>query len=137
MKDTIVIDMLRKDGDGILEELSRGNMVAARSKNSFIYFVEDDGEYRLFYHIPGAQSAGRKSLPKNEKHNAVIRSFARMSDTLFLVEYDRGMNLAGVLASAEEGILIMFPGDDRAEDGMIEFFVPQTTKKGMGGRPDA
>jgi hypothetical protein len=124
MENNIRLDVLPKDGDRIIEELSKGNIVAARSKNEFMYMMDEAGEYRLFSHTPGAPGGGRKAFPKNEKHAALIRSFAGMSDALFLVEFDRGMNLFGVLASAEEGILSMFPGDNRDADGMVEFHVP-------------
>jgi hypothetical protein len=131
MEDNIRLDILPKDGDRILDELSKGNIVAARSKNDFMYIMDDGGEYRLFSHTPGSAGGGRKIFPKNEKYTATIRSFAGMSDALFLVEFDRGMNLFGVLASAEEGILSMFPGDDRDADGVVEFLVPQANTEKM------
>jgi len=124
--ENIKLDVLPKDGERILAELSKGNIVAARSKNDFMYMMDDGGEYRLFTHTPGSPGGGRKAFPKNEKNTALIRSFAGMSDALFLVEFDRSMNLFGVLASAEEGILNMFPGNDRDADGTVEFFVPQS-----------
>jgi len=129
MEDNIKLDVLPKDGDRLLEELSRGNMVAARSKNDFMYVLDDGGNYRLFLHTPGSTGGGRKVFPKNEKYTAIIRSFAEMSDALFLVEFDKKMDLFGVLASAEEGILSMYPGDDRDADETVEFFVPQAKTK--------
>jgi len=131
MENNIKLDVLPKDGNRILEELAKGNMVAARSKNDFMYVLDDGGEYRLFSHTPGTPTGGRNSFPKNEKHIAIIKSFAEISDALFLIEFDRKMNLFGVLASAEEGILSMYPGDDRDADETVEFFVPEekTTNK--------
>jgi len=126
MEDRLRLDVLPKDGDRIVEELSKGNMVAARSKNDFMYMMDNGTEFRLFSHTSGAPGGGSKTFPKNEKYTAVIRSFARMSDALFLVEFDRDMNLFGVLASAEEAILNMFPGKDRDADEAVEFHVPQT-----------
>lgn len=125
MEHNIRLEVLPKDGDRILAELSKGNMVAARSKNNFMYLLDEGGEYRLFSHTPGTPTGGRKSFPKDEKHTAIIRSFAGVSDALFLIEFERTMNFFGVLASAEEGILSMYPGDDRDADEMVEFFVPQ------------
>jgi len=129
MEDKIKLEVLPKDGDRILEELSKGNIVVARSKNDFMYVLDEGGEYRLFSHTPGTQTGGRNSFPKNEKHTAIIRSFAEVSDALFMIEYDRKMNFYGVLASAEEGILSMYPGDDRDADETVEFFVPQNNNK--------
>jgi hypothetical protein len=129
MAHNITLDVLPKDGNRILEELSKGNMVAVRSKNDFMYILDEGDLYRLFFHTPGTQDGGRKGLPKNEKNTAIIRSFAEIADALFLVEFDRGMDLLGVLASAEEGILNMYPGDDRDADEMVEFSIPAPKKK--------
>ncbi len=129
MKDAITLDVLPKDGGRILNELSKGNLVVARSKNNFMYLLDEGGEHRLFSHTPGMPNGGRKTFPKSEKHTAIIGSFAEISDVLFLVEFDRRMGLSGVLASAEEGILSMYPGDDRDADETIEFLVPQAKRK--------
>lgn len=125
MEKNIRLDVLPKDGDRILEELSKGNIVIARSKNDFMYVLDDGGDYRLFSHTPGTPTGGRNSLPKNEKNTAIVRGFAGLSDALFMIEFDRKMDFYGVLASAEEGILRMYPGDDRDADETVEFFVPQ------------
>jgi hypothetical protein len=125
MENNIKLDVLPKDGNRILEELSKGNIVVARSKNDFMYILDEGGEYRLFSHTPGTPAGGRNSFPKDEKHTAIIRSFAEVSDALFMIEFERKMDLYGVLASAEDGILSMYPGDDRDADETIEFFVPQ------------
>ncbi len=137
MKDTIVINVLPKDGNRVLAELSKGNMVVARSENNFVYFLENGDKYRLFSHVPGMPNAGRKTIPKTGRHDAVIRSFAEMADGLFLVEYDREMNLSGVLASAEEGMLMLCPGRERDADKMIEFFVPEIKPGDRAGCEDA
>jgi hypothetical protein len=133
MEDNIKLNVLPKDGNRILEELSKGKIVAARSKNDFLYVLDEGVEYRLFSHTPGTPSGGRKNFPKDERHTAIIRSFAEVSDALFLIEFDRKMNFYGVLASAEEGILSMYPGDDRDADETIEFFVPQQKNKNREG----
>jgi hypothetical protein len=129
MKQKITLDVLPKDGNRILEELSKGNIVAVRSKNDFMYVLDNGKDYRLFSHTSGTPKGGLNSFPKNEKYTAIIRSFAEMSDTLFVVEFNSSMNLFGVLASAEEGILCMYPGNNRDADEMVEFFVPQEKTK--------
>jgi hypothetical protein len=129
MENNIKLDVLPKDGDRIIAELSKGNIVAARSKNDFMYVLDEGGEYRMFSHTPGTPSGGRNSFPKDEKYTAIIRSFAELADSLFLVEFEKGMNLFGVLASAEEGILSMYPGNNRNADETVEFFIPQEKNK--------
>lgn len=115
---------LPKDGERVLQELSSGHMVVARSGNDFIYIVDDSCEFQLFSHSPASQTAGRKRLPKDEKHSAIVRNVAGLADSLFLVEFDKGWNIYGVMAGAEEGILAMFPGDDRDADRDVEFVLP-------------
>ncbi|MGD9162950.1 MAG: hypothetical protein PVG39_31380 [Desulfobacteraceae bacterium] len=129
MENQLTLDILSKDWDRVLEELSKGNIVVARSKNDFIYIIDVGREYHLFSHTPGLPGGGEKTFPKNEKNTAIIRNFTNMADTMFLVEYEKGMNIYGVLASAEEGILNAYPGDDRDSDETVEFIIPQKKKK--------
>ncbi len=129
MQKEVSLDILPKDWDRILEELSKGNIVVARSKNDFIYIMDEGGEYLLFSHTPGSPGGGKKSFPKDDKFTAVIKNFTKIADAMFLVEYDKSMNIFGVLASAEEGILTTYPGEDRDADEKVDFFIPQKNKK--------
>jgi hypothetical protein len=52
-----------------------------------------------------------------------------MSDAIYMAEFDKALNIYGVMASAEEGILSMFPGDDRENDSDIEFILPNKDKQ--------
>jgi hypothetical protein len=54
---------------------------------------------------------------------AMVRKLADLSDFLYMVEFDSELNLYGVMYTAEEAILNMFPGDDRDSDGMVDFSV--------------
>lgn len=119
--DNINLDLLPKDGGRVLEELSSGNMVVARSKNSFLYIVDMDAQFHMFMHTPGAPGGGQRQFIKDEKNTAMVRKIADLSDAMYLVEYDKSFNLYGVMYSAEEGILSMFPGEDRESDGVIDF----------------
>lgn len=121
----LVLDVLSKDWDRTLEELSKGNIVVIRSKNDFLYVIQMEKEYHLFSHTPGSPGGGRKSFPRDEKHTAIIRGFLQVSDSVFMVEYKKDLDIYGVLASAEEGILSMYPGSDRDADEMVEFLVPK------------
>ena len=119
--ENINLDLLPKDGERVLKELETGNMVAMRSKNEFMYVLDFDGQFHMFSHTPGAPGGGQRQFPKDEKYTATVRNLAEISDSVFLVEFDKGLNLYGVMYTAEEAILEMFPGDDRDADGMIDF----------------
>lgn len=117
------LHLLPKDGDRVLQELSDGNMVIVRSKNDFLYILEFDGQYHMFSHVPGAPGGGQKQFPKDEKYIAVVKKLADIADGVYKATFDKGMNLYGVMAAAEEGILSMFPGE-MGEDDVIEFILP-------------
>ena len=120
-KEQITLDLIPREGDRILQELSDGNMVIARERNNFLYMLELSGEYHMFSHTPGSQSGGQNRFPKDEKYQASIRKLTDLSDATYVCVFDKSLNLYGVLQSAEEGILSMFPGDDRDADEDVEF----------------
>ena len=122
--DNISLDLLPKDGERILKELEAGNMVVTRSKNDFLYILDFDGQFHMFSHTPGSPDGGRRQFPKDEKYTATVRKLADISDAVYLVEFDKSLNLYGVMYAADEGILSMFPGDDRDSDGMVDFGAP-------------
>ena len=124
MDEMLSIELMPKDGDKLMAALALGRMAVARSKNDFLFILDDDKEFRLFTHTPGSPGGGRKQFPKDEKYSAIIRSLAAVADGVFVVEFDKRLDLYGVMASAEEGILSMFPGDDRDQDEDVEFFYP-------------
>ena len=119
--DNINLDVLPNDGERMLTELANGNMVITRSKNDFLYIIEHGGQFHMFRHTPGAPGGGQKKFPKDEQYTATIRKLADIADSVYLVEYDKEMNLFGVMVTAEEGILDLFPGEDRENDGMVDF----------------
>ncbi|MDR0445624.1 MAG: hypothetical protein LBH17_01080 [Oscillospiraceae bacterium] len=117
----VTLDLLPCDGERALRELSDGHMVIARSGNDFLYVVERAAAYHMFTHTPGAPGGGQRQFPKNEKYTASVKKLAELSDAMYLCVFDDKMNLYGVLQSAEDGILSMFPGDNRDGDADIEF----------------
>ncbi|MDR2615901.1 MAG: hypothetical protein LBC28_04910 [Oscillospiraceae bacterium] len=117
----IELDLLPQDGERALRELAAGNMVIARSGNDFLYIAELNGLFHMFTHTPGAAGGGQRQFPKNEKYTASVRKLAELSDAMYVCVFDRAMNLYGVLQSAEEGILSLFPGADRDTDADVEF----------------
>ena len=122
--ENVNLDVLPKDGERMLNALADGRMVIARSKNDFLYILDFGNEFHMFSHTPGAPGGGQKKFPKNEKYMATVRKIADMSDAVYTAEFDKGLNIYGVMATAEEAILTMFPGDDRSGDGMVDFSIP-------------
>jgi hypothetical protein len=122
----INLDVLTEDEDKLIEVLDGGAMAAFRSGNDFLYVIKDsrENEYRLFSHTPGSPGGGTRSFPSDEKHLAMVRKLLNVADHAYLVEFDSGMDIMGVMAGAEEGILTAFPGDDRDSDGTVEFKIP-------------
>jgi hypothetical protein len=127
--ENINLSVLAKDGDKMLLELESGHMVITRSGNDFLYILDFDGRFHMFSHTPGAPGGGQKQFPKDEKHIAVVRKLAELSDSVYMAEFDKGLNLYGVMASAEEGILSLFPGENRDADGDIEFILPNKDRQ--------
>ena len=121
----ISIDVLPKESERAFKELSEGNMVIARSKNDFIYIVAFDDQFHVFMHTPGQESGAQKQYPVGEEAFAVVRSVIDLADVVYMASFDQSLNLYGVMCTAEEGILEMFPGDDRDSDGMVDFSPPE------------
>ena len=122
----INLEVLPKDGNRVLEELENGNMVVARSKNDFIYILDFDGQFHMFRHTPGAPGGGQKKFPKDEKHIATVRKIADISDSVYMADYNDDLNIFGVMATVEDAVLSMFPGEDRDADGSVDFSLPKT-----------
>ena len=108
----------------VFSELATGNMVIARSKNDFMYILDFGGEFHMFSHTPGAPGGGQRQFPKDEKYTAAVRNIVELADYVYLCEFEASMNLYGVMYTAEEGILSMFPGENRDGDGALEFIIP-------------
>lgn len=126
--ENVNLNVLPKEGERLLEELGKSNMVITRSKNDFLYILEFNNTFHMFSHTPGAPGGGQKQFPKDEKYTAVIRKLADLSDAVYVAEFDKNLNIYGVMVSAEEGILSLFPGKDRDNDADIEFIIPDKDK---------
>ena len=124
--ENISLDILPKDGERLLKELAAGNMVITRSKNDFLYILDFDEQFHMFTHTLGAPGGGQRRFPKDEKHIATVKKLADISDAVYLAEYDKRLDVFAVMYTAEEGILAMFPGEDRDNDGMVDFSLPKT-----------
>jgi len=120
-ENSVTLDLLPKDGERVLHELKNGNMVIFRSKNDFLYTMEFNGQYHMFSHTLGAQGGGQRQFPVDDKYQTSVRKLADLADTVFLCIFDKAMNLYGVLQSAEDGIISMFPSEDTDNDEAVEF----------------
>jgi hypothetical protein len=128
-EEQLTLDLLPKEGERLLRELNDGNMVIVRERNNFLYILEFDREYHMFSHTTGATGGGQRQFPANEKYQASIRKLTELADAAYVCIFDRKkLELYAVLASAEEGILAMFPGEDRDADEDVEF-APWDRKK--------
>jgi hypothetical protein len=116
----VTLEPLPKDGARALQELKDGNLIVARSKDDFLYILEWGGMFHMFSHTPGSPGGGQRQFNKNEKYRAVVRKVVEMADTVFRAEFDHDMNLYGVLSSAEEGILALYPAES-VGDAEVEF----------------
>ena len=123
--DKIQLDMLPKDGERVLAELAAGNLVISRSKNDFLYILDFNGQFHMFTHTPGAPGGGQKQFPKDEQYTATVKKLADIADAVYVAVYDKSLNLYGVMYTAEEAILDMFPGEDRENDGIVDFTPPE------------
>ena len=122
--ENINLDLLPVDGDRMLEEISKGNMAIARSKSDFLYMVELNDTVHMFSHTIGAPGGGQKEFPKDEKSTAIVRKVTGLADACYVCEFDKGFNIYSVMATAEQAILEMFPGEDRDRDGIVDFSIP-------------
>ena len=119
--ENINLDILPIDGERMLEQLAAGNMVIARANNDFLYIVDFNDTFHMFSHTIGAQNGGQKQFPKDEKNTAIIKKVADLSSAVYVAEFDKDHNIFGVMYTAEEAILSMFPGEDRDNDGTVDF----------------
>jgi hypothetical protein len=127
--ENVELEILPKDGEILLNALSKGHMIVARSKNEFLYVLDCGDVYQLFSHTPGAAGGNRKQVPKDGGQDALMRRLAEMSEHLYKAEFDKTLNIFGVMSCAEEGILSVFPGEERDSDGDIEFVFPGSSRE--------
>lgn len=125
MEENISLSLMPTDSDTLMDTLAVGDMVAARSKSDFLYILESDDEFCLFSHSLHSHGGGRKNFKKDERSQAMVRNLANLAETLYQVEYGDDFDLISVMASAEQAIISMFPGDGQGEDEQIEFIVPE------------
>lgn len=105
----------------VMQELEKGHLVAIRSKNDFLYILEDGTRYKLFTHTVGEKEAGKRVSDKNENSPTMIDGMVRVAEAAYAAEYGN-MNVYGVMAAMEDAILTRFP--------VVETEEPEENKDG-------
>ncbi len=111
--------MLPLDRRSILDELDGGVMVITRLKNKFLYILEFDNWYHLFFHISGACCACQNHVPKDGRNSSVIRTLADRSDHVYKAVFDRDVDIYSLMSCAEEGIMSIFPDGSMDSAGCL------------------
>ena len=126
--DQISIGPLAKDGDKLLASLEKGNMVAILSGMEIMYTLLR-GDYLCYIHPIGAEEGRAKRLPQNEQCRAVVKNLANLADQLFEVEFDRGMDVMGVMQAAENGIVAFLDSIGQLPADDVDFMTGEVVKK--------
>jgi hypothetical protein len=124
MEETIDIKPLALTEDDFNAALSGGHMVALRSGRDFLYILRKDAAFFMFSHTPGSPDGGRRRMPDDEKSRAIVKNLVKISDSGYDVTFAETMDVRGVMAAAEEGILELFPITGAAGGADIEFIIP-------------
>ncbi len=124
----ISLGPLAKDGDKLLASLNKGNMVAILSGAEILYTVLQR-DYLCYIHPIGAEEGRAKRLPNNAECRAVVKNLANLADQLFEVEFQKGMDILGVMQAAEFGIIEFLDsiGELPAED--IDFLTGEAPQE--------
>ncbi|MDR1068502.1 MAG: hypothetical protein LBL36_04575 [Clostridiales Family XIII bacterium] len=124
MEETIDLKPLALAEDDVFTALSDGHMAVLRAGRDFLYILRKDAAFFMFSHMPGSPEGGRKRLPEDEKSVAIVRNLIKIADSAYEVTFAEAMDVRGVMVSAEEGILELFPIGDEEGGADIEFVIP-------------
>jgi hypothetical protein len=108
----------------VFKTLSDGHMAVFRAGRDFLYVLQADGAFFIFSHTPGAPAGGRKKLEKDEKSLAILKNLIKIAESAYEVTFSKTMDIRGVMVSAEEGILELFPIESGEGGVDIEFIIP-------------
>ena len=125
--DQISLGPLAKDGDKLLASLEKGNMVAILSGMEIMYTLLR-GDYLCYIHPIGAEEGRAKRLPQNEQCRAVVKNLANLADQLFEVEFDRSMDVMGVMQAAENGIVAFLDSIGQLPADDVDFMTGEVLK---------
>lgn len=123
----VMIGPLAKDGDKLLDSLKKGNMVAILSQAEIMYTLFDR-DYLCYIHPIGAEEGRAKRLPDNAQCRAVVKNLANLADQLFEVQFDRSMDIMGVMQAAENGIVAFLDSIGRLPADDVDFMTGEVMK---------
>ena len=114
----IELGPLGKEKGKIIASLKAGKMVAVLSGMELMYIFLLRGQYHCFIHKMDAEDGRRKSWPVNERNTAMLDNLYSAADALFEVRFHPDMDLLGIMATAEKGIIgyLDMTGNLPAED---------------------
>ena len=114
----IELGPLGKEKGKITASLKAGKMVAVLSGMELMYIFLIRGQYHCFIHKMDAEDGRRKSWPVNERNTAMLDNLYSAADALFEVRFHPDMDLLGIMATAEKGIIgyLDMTGNLPAED---------------------
>ena len=114
----IELGPLGKEKGKITASLKAGKMVAVLSGMELMYIFLLRGQYHCFIHRMDAEDGRRKSWPVNERNTAMLDNLNSAADALFEVRFHPDMDLLGIMATAEKGIIgyLDMTGNLPAED---------------------
>lgn len=118
MDEKICIEEIKNTGDTLLEYLEKGQMIVGSAKEELMFLIDSGSRYDVFVHIPGTPEGRRNSFPRSEQSPALIRNLCKLADDLYAVEYDKSLDLNGVLVAAERAVLSVRPPEK------LEFVIP-------------
>lgn len=101
----IQLSFFNKKDDKITEVLEKGKMVAVLSGMEIMYVIIFRNEYRCFIHKFDAEEGRQKAFSRNSRNTAMLNNLDSAADQLFVVEYEEGMDIMGVMVAAEKGII--------------------------------
>lgn len=123
----ISIGPLAKDGEKLITSLEKGNMVAILSGAEIMYTLLRV-DYLCYIHPIGAEEGRAKRLPRTPENRAIVKNLAELADQLFEVEFDRSMNVMGVMQAAENGIVAFLDSIGQLPADDIDFMTGETFK---------
>ncbi|MDR2610902.1 MAG: hypothetical protein LBC58_05545 [Clostridiales Family XIII bacterium] len=125
MEETIDLKPLALTEKDFYAALSDGHMAVLRSGRDFLYILHKNAAFFMFSHTPGSPDGGRKNMPDDEKSRALLKNLVKIADRGYEVTFSETMDIVGVMAGAEEGILELFPIEEEAGGADIEFVIPE------------
>ena len=104
-KPEVELGPLGKEKGKILNSLQAGNMVAVLSGMELMYVYPLNGDYHCFIHPLDSEEGRHKAFEVNERNSAMLDNLYSAADALFEICFEPGLNLMGVMVTAERGII--------------------------------